>query len=1012
MTTELIIAPPVTGKTTACIQRIRAMQTDSPLARIWVVVPDRLQAAAFRRRLAGSGGALGTYVGTFGDLYRSILERSGTYVPVASSPLLHRLVQETVDRAVAQGDLSHFAPLQLLPGFILALRESFAELKRSLVYPEKFSDFSRSGSAAQKDLAVLYSRYQARLRELNWADPEGISWLAVAALEHQSSATDSIHLLVVDGFDSFNGAQYQALKMLSQQVGDLLITFPGKIGSQRPAHRRFTESIERLIRELSPRITTLDLFPYLPPDLRHIESQLFEAEISAIQTTDQPILLEARSPADEAREALRWIKRLVVRKNVPLSSCMIFTPNPTVYHPLLRAYATEYGIPIRFTQDEPLSNSPAITALLNLITLPSRNFGTRYVINVLRSPYFELSINPETADKFEMVSRVAQIIEGRDQWSETWERLTPSSIHGQSDLDDERILPGLPRGSQASELRLVMDAFFDNITPPDHTCTQTEWITWLEDLLDRLRFYERANSERDQAACEAFRETLRALVLSEAVAGERHGDYRQFLMDLQGTLEGIGLREPTHDGKPALLVGRMVEARGLRFQAVALLGFSEGVFPANEHPDPFLDESLRATLGLEQRLQREQAGLFYQAITRTDQYLLITRPYLSDDGEKWEESTFWKSVQRLFDTSVIETVHPDDPQPLTEAASSQELLFSAIRRRSLPQVYEFLNGRWNGLRHAREVLKARRSKLAGGPHEGFVEPIAPALNQRYSPAQIWSASRLEYYGSCPYQFFVRTALGLEPRVLPKLGLDPNQLGSMLHKILEDTYKNLPDPKDIQAALVSLRTTSEQVFSTAPRVYGFRPSSLWDYEKVQLQDKLEKTVRALGEDSVWTPFAYELVFGIDGVPPLEIDLGDETLRIRGVIDRVDRDANGQLRVVDYKTGSSHLASSDLKDGHRLQLPIYALAVRDALNLGTPVDGIYWKILGAEAGSLKLAKFKTDSAQGVGAAVEVVCEHLHRIVKGIHSAEFPPHPPRAGCPSYCPTSQWCWRFEPEW
>ena len=117
-------------------------------------------------------------------------------------------------------------------------------------------------------------------------------------------------------------------------------------------------------------------------------------------------------------------------------------------------------------------------------------------------------------------------------------------------------------------------------------------------------------------------------------------------------------------------------------------------------------------------------------------------------------------------------------------------------------------------------------------------------------------------------------------------------------------------------------------------------------------------------------------------------------------------------MDYKTGSSHLASSDLKDGHRLQLPIYALAVRDALNLGTPVDGIYWKILGAEAGSLKLAKFKTDSAQGVGAAVEVVCEHLYRIVKGIHSAEFPPHPPRAGCPSYCPTSQWCWRFEPEW
>jgi ATP-dependent helicase/nuclease subunit B len=357
-------------------------------------------------------------------------------------------------------------------------------------------------------------------------------------------------------------------------------------------------------------------------------------------------------------------------------------------------------------------------------------------------------------------------------------------------------------------------------------------------------------------------------------------------------------------------------------------------------------------------------------------------------------------------------VRSDDPHPLSDAASSQELLFSAIRRRSLPQKYEFLNDRWNGLRHAREVLKARRSKHASGPHEGFVEPIAPALSQRYSPAQTWSASRLEYYGSCPYQFFVRTALGLEPRVLPKLGLDPSQLGSMLHKILEETYKSVTDPKDLQAVLEALKIISEQVFSTAPRIYGFRPSSLWEYEKVQLHDKLEKTVHALGEDSSWTPFAYELVFGIDGVPPLEINLGDETLRIRGVIDRVDRDTNGQLRVVDYKTGSSHLASSDLKDGHRLQLPIYALAVRDALNLGTPVDGIYWKILGAEAGSLKLAKFKTDTAQGVDAAVEVVCEHLLRIVKGIRSAEFPPHSPRGGCPSYCPTAQWCWRFEPEW
>ena len=41
-------------------------------------------------------------------------------------------------------------------------------------------------------------------------------------------------------------------------------------------------------------------------------------------------------------------------------------------------------------------------------------------------------------------------------------------------------------------------------------------------------------------------------------------------------------------------------------------------------------------LNLEPRLGREQAGLFYQAVTRADNFLLLTRPTLAGDGERWE----------------------------------------------------------------------------------------------------------------------------------------------------------------------------------------------------------------------------------------------------------------------------------------------------------------------------------------------------------------------------------------
>lgn len=125
MTTGLIVAPPAIGKTAACIRLYSAYSIHAGELPPWQKSGGNTGSAAslrispFRHRLADSGGAMGTYVGTFGDLYKAILESAGTYVPVASSPLLHRLVQETVDRAVEQGELLHFLPIQSMPGCIV-----------------------------------------------------------------------------------------------------------------------------------------------------------------------------------------------------------------------------------------------------------------------------------------------------------------------------------------------------------------------------------------------------------------------------------------------------------------------------------------------------------------------------------------------------------------------------------------------------------------------------------------------------------------------------------------------------------------------------------------------------------------------------------------------------------------------------------------------------------------------------------------------------------------------------
>jgi ATP-dependent helicase/DNAse subunit B len=1012
MPVELLIARPATGKTQNCIEKVQKTLSSSPLSTIWVIVPDRLQAGAFRRRLAEAGGAMGAQVGTFGDLYRGILEQTGNSIPIASAPLLHFIIQEVVDNSFKSGKLIHYGSLRTMPGFFLALRDSFAELKRSLIFPEQFIRFAQGGTPAQQELAELYFSYQTRLRDLHWADAEGLSWLAVEALENHSSVARSICLLVVDGFDSFTGAQRRTLELLANQVGELFITFPGEVNSPRLAHRRFGDTLEKLAQSLSPTLATLAQAPFLPTEALQLEKLLFEPGETSIKEAREPFLIEARSPADEAREALRWIKSCIVRQELALSDCAIFTPNPAVYNPFLRATAQEFGIPVHFSQGTSLTTSPAITALLNMLALTVQNFKSRMLFNTLRSPYFKFGLDSAGTDMLEEISRQAKIIGGRQQWQETWEMLAPTQSE-QIEFDDERRLPGLPRGEQAQALRESLEFCFNIISPSVEPLSQTGWVSWLEDLLERLGFYEQSNHERDAIACELLRETLRALVLSETVIGERVLSYADFISTLQSALNGVAFPEPRLKAQPTVLIGQMAEARGLRFRAVALLGLSEGVFPLVERSDPFLNEAIREKVGLESRLNREQAGLFYQAVARTDDYLLITRPYMTDSGEDWEPSPFWKDVLRCFGKAAVTRIRPDDALSLNEAASIQELLFLAVRHKKLPRQFQELTPRWEKLRYARNILKARRAKQASGVHEGSALPLSKELTERYAPSKIWSASRLEAYGRCPHQFYVREALGLEPRTPPEPGWSVVQMGFMFHKILEEAYRKAANPADVASVMSILPEIASEVFEDAPRQYGFRPSSLWEFEKAEFISILQNTIQELHEQSEgWTPLAFEVKFGINDDPPLEIDIGGETIQLRGVIDRLDCNEAGEIRVVDYKSGGSHLDPKDLKSGARLQLPIYALAAMNTLELGRVTEGFYWNIRGAAPGALKLSKFRTDNGYGVNEAIRIVIEHLHNILNGIRAAEFPPNPPKEGCSAYCPAVQWCWHYEPGW
>jgi ATP-dependent helicase/nuclease subunit B len=1010
MTTELIIAPPAAGKTTACIQRIQAVQKEHPLAQIWVLVPDRQKGVYFRTRLAAAGGGMAVTTGTFGDLYRDILERNGTFVPVASQALGHRLIQETVSAVHASGELTHYAAIRDKPGFLLALQDAFAELRGAVVRPERFLEYTRNSSPARYELALLYDRFLSRLRDLNWIDQEGQGWLAIDALASNPKAAAHLRLVVADGFTAFTGVRRQFLRLLGEQAGALLLTLPGKMGSDRSVHRHTLQVAEKLRTELSPELSEIDAPPHLPAFILHMEKHVLNpGACEKLETTPNAVMLEARSQSEEAREALRWIKDLNVRHHIPLSACALFASNLAVYQPLLRAAANEFGIKIHFSQPDPLAESPAVMALLALLTLPLEDYPTRTLLNTLHSPYFDFGLDAQDRENLEKVSQKVIIIIGREQWDDAWKRLEKTRARASEQLDDERRRKDITAGIDLPALRNSLEKFWALYSQIDLDRSLADWVAWLESLLAQLGFYERISSERDRQACTSLGVALKALMISESVAGKSSTNFAQFFSNLEGALKGSRVEESRESRHNALLVGRMVEARGSRFQAVALLGLAEGFFPVVENPDPFLGEELRKDLGLEPRLQREQVSIFYQAFTRSDTHLLLTRPYLSEGGERWEASPYWLAVQNLFTENAVLKVQPDTMRPQAEAASSQELLFWGVQQQELQyQADKQLSERWQMLAKAHAVLDARRARNARGMYEGSLEGVAVDLAERYSAEHVWSASRLEEYGNCPYWFLIHSTLELSAKTNPEPGLDAAQTGSIYHHILERVYEAVI--KDHVLPLDILDEVAASVFRDAPQKFGFRPSALWEVEKAQSLEKLRQTLVALEEErNEWDPIEVESKFGISGAASLELAIGEQVIQVRGVIDRVDRNARGEIRVIDYKTGSSKLAPSDLKSGLRLQLPIYALAAQEALNLGQVVDGFYWTINAAKASSIKLSKVTSEDLEGPDAAYHVAKGHILRNISGIRSGDFQPKAPKGGCPDYCPAAQWCWRYQ---
>jgi RecB family exonuclease len=412
-----------------------------------------------------------------------------------------------------------------------------------------------------------------------------------------------------------------------------------------------------------------------------------------------------------------------------------------------------------------------------------------------------------------------------------------------------------------------------------------------------------------------------------------------------------------------VFVGDVMGARGLSWPLVIVLGLVEKSFPRVVREDPLLLDEERhelnrslarqgAELPLKLRGWEEERLLFRLATAAARETLVLSVPRIEPASARprmpsillldYTGAATFEALEKLPNFKKIPLSPLASGEPAIDERELDLAALHALAGKHSSGARAYLEEISPLLPAGLEAEHERWGERALTRHDGLIE--APAalklLRERFGlEEQAISATSLEHFASCPFYYFQKHVLDLEPWEEPEraISIDPLDLGSLYHKILEDFFTRLRDagrlpldPAGSAADHALLRAVAGEHLDQFEHdgVTGY--PGVWAIKREMVREELaallDRELRA-GETE-WVPDRFEQEF--KDVP---IMIGHQrALRLRGKIDRIDLSRDGKrARVFDYKTGKAPARYKEdaFVGGQALQLPLYILAAEQVL-----------------------------------------------------------------------------------
>jgi RecB family exonuclease len=424
-----------------------------------------------------------------------------------------------------------------------------------------------------------------------------------------------------------------------------------------------------------------------------------------------------------------------------------------------------------------------------------------------------------------------------------------------------------------------------------------------------------------------------------------------------------------------VFVGTPEQVRGRCFRVVFVPGLAERMFPQKPREDPMMLDGIRTIVdpalpGQEQRLASERLLLQLAAGAASDR-LYVSYPRIELSESRARVPSFYaldvmraatgrvphheelEQRAREAGDATLAWPAPSTPQ---EAIDDQEHDLAVLRGLLHETSPDAVKGHAHYLLKLNECLRRSvvdrwaRGQRRWSPNDGLtrVQPYTRgALAAQRLNKRSYSASSLQLFSACPYQFVLSAIYRLRPFEQPEplQRMDPLTRGSLFHEIQARFFRTLqsrsalPVTADtVDAARAVLDDVIEEIGVAAHDELVPAVERVWQDELAGIRRDLHAWLEYLARDGEeWLPLYFELGFG--EVPgerdehSLRSDvILDGRFRLRGAIDLIEEHRQtATLRITDHKTGRrpDRIDKVLIGGGAVLQPVLYSMAVETAL-----------------------------------------------------------------------------------